>query len=262
MPTLHIVQASLGDWDWLRRSARNGRNSGSWIVPKSVQAGDEIVVFCQGHGFVATAQAKRDATKREDWVNRYGASIGSVDLIDPPISLAVIRRCLPALTWAVYPRSITTPSDEVAQQVRALIHERRTKGIVDLGDESLSEMNLAELRELASTGVRGSRKVTATRQAYVRSEAIRRYALARSEGVCEHCNARAPFCTAEGQPYLEVHHITRLADEGPDEPENVIALCPNCHRQAHFSADAGEVGKKMARKVKAKEKSLAHGKAG
>ena len=41
----------------------------------------------------------------------------------------------------------------------------------------------------------------------------------------------------DGSPYLEPHHITRLADNGPDHPAKVIALCPNCHRKAHSSQD-------------------------
>ena len=38
----------------------------------------------------------------------------------------------------------------------------------------------------------------------------------------------------DNTPYLEVHHIIRLADDGDDSVENAIALCPNCHREAHF----------------------------
>ena len=31
-----------------------------------------------------------------------------------------------------------------------------------------------------------------------------------------------------------------LSDEGPDHPQWVAALCPNCHRRAHHSLDADE----------------------
>ncbi len=33
---------------------------------------------------------------------------------------------------------------------------------------------------------------------------------------------------------LEVHHIERAADGGTDEPENILIICANCHRIAHF----------------------------
>lgn len=60
-------------------------------------------------------------------------------------------------------------------------------------------------------------------------------ALFRAKGKCEHCKKSAPFVRqVDGSPYLEVHHVDRLADGGEDTIENVIALCANCHREAHF----------------------------
>ena len=59
--------------------------------------------------------------------------------------------------------------------------------------------------------------------------------LERANGVCEFCNTKAPFLRKkDNQPYLEVHHKIRLADGGEDTIENAVALCPNCHRKAHF----------------------------
>lgn len=42
---------------------------------------------------------------------------------------------------------------------------------------------------------------------------------------------------ARGEPYLEVHHVLRLADDGPDDIFHVAAVCPNCHREAHHGVD-------------------------
>lgn len=71
--------------------------------------------------------------------------------------------------------------------------------------------------------------------AYIRNPDVVVEVLLRANGVCERCNKKAPFIKASsGQPYLEVHHIIRLADGGNDTVENAIALCPNCHREAHF----------------------------
>ena len=59
--------------------------------------------------------------------------------------------------------------------------------------------------------------------------------LERATGVCESCGENAPFQRrADGSPYLEVHHLVRLADGGEDSTENAIAICPNCHRKMHF----------------------------
>lgn len=83
---------------------------------------------------------------------------------------------------------------------------------------------------------------------YVRSEAIKLYVNARSKGICEGCEEPAPFKTNKG-PFLECHHIHRLSDGGPDHPQNVAALCPNCHRRAHHSIDAVAFNKQLINKV-------------
>ena len=72
-----------------------------------------------------------------------------------------------------------------------------------------------------------------------RSAGIRANALLRAKGKCESCNSPAPFETLDG-PYLEGHHIEKLADGGADSVDNVIALCPNCHRKAHYSVQSND----------------------
>jgi 5-methylcytosine-specific restriction protein A len=62
-----------------------------------------------------------------------------------------------------------------------------------------------------------------------------------AKGVCEYCSVPAPFLTNGGTPYLEVHHVVPLADGGADTVENAVAVCPNCHRAAHYSVDAAEI---------------------
>jgi predicted HNH restriction endonuclease len=59
--------------------------------------------------------------------------------------------------------------------------------------------------------------------------------LAQALGKCQRCGAPAPFIRkSDGSPYLEVHHKIPLAFGGEDTVENAIALCPNCHREAHY----------------------------
>ena len=59
--------------------------------------------------------------------------------------------------------------------------------------------------------------------------------LCRASGVCEGCTKPAPFVRrSDGSPYLEVHHRIPLAVGGEDTVENALALCPNCHRAAHY----------------------------
>ena len=72
---------------------------------------------------------------------------------------------------------------------------------------------------------------------FKRSEAVKRYVIARANGKCEACDEPAPFKKKDGTPYLEPHHTHRLADEGPDHPAWVGAICPNCHRRIHSGED-------------------------
>ena len=69
---------------------------------------------------------------------------------------------------------------------------------------------------------------------YDRSPLVAAQVLIKAEGVCSRCRSAGPFRRANNNSiYLEVHHINPLSAGGQDAPENCIALCPNCHREAH-----------------------------
>ncbi|HCF0767800.1 TPA: HNH endonuclease [Pseudomonas aeruginosa] len=93
-----------------------------------------------------------------------------------------------------------------------------------------------------------------------RSAAVHLYATLRANGRCEGCGMLAPFFRPDGRAFLEVHHMTRLADDGPDLPANVVALCPNCHRRAHYSIDRMEFGCALRAHVACLEERIATGK--
>src|ERR1700722_15772389 len=97
MATLHIVQGGIenGDKKWLEKAARSNLSSPSWIVPKSVSIGDEVVIYVSGYGFFATATIRTRPKARANWKSRYGAGLNFIKLIDPPISLGTIRRHIP-----------------------------------------------------------------------------------------------------------------------------------------------------------------------
>ncbi|MGF6513020.1 5-methylcytosine-specific restriction protein A [Pseudomonas sp. BT76 TE3572] len=69
-----------------------------------------------------------------------------------------------------------------------------------------------------------------------RSAKVRQVVLARSKGCCEHCG-RLGFLKVNGEIYIETHHVVPLSEEGADTPGNVIALCPEHHREAHFGSE-------------------------
>ncbi|MFC1512214.1 HNH endonuclease [Candidatus Latescibacterota bacterium] len=126
----------------------------------------------------------------------------------------------------------------------------------DQGEE-LWRQSLSVLREHA-TESSGIERTPEERQTMVRyrSNAIRVYVLKRAQGICEGCGDKAPFNSITGHPYLEPHHVRRLSDGGPDDPNFVIALCPNCHRRAHYSDDYEYYNKQLTEMVKSIEENL------
>ena len=115
---------------------------------------------------------------------------------------------------------------------------------VDTGETS-KEITIATAQAMADDPASRAARLTAAPEiperymvlttAYRRNPDVVAEVLIRAGGVCESCSASAPFLKdSDGSPYLEVHHKKRLADGGFDTVANAIALCPNCHRNAHF----------------------------
>ncbi|MCI5130189.1 MAG: HNH endonuclease [Candidatus Electrothrix sp. EH2] len=91
------------------------------------------------------------------------------------------------------------------------------------------------LLALSKKQVQRSRKIKAITSVYLRNPYIVELAKRQAEGIYQDCKKSAPFVSKKtGEPYLEVHHIIPLAEDGPDSRENVLALCPNCHRKRHY----------------------------
>ena len=107
---------------------------------------------------------------------------------------------------------------------------------------------LDELRQAALAVPETKDRKEKQRIAYQRADAIKKYVLARANGICEGCEEPAPFRTSKG-PYLECHHLHRLTDGGPDHPANVIALCPNCHREVHYGTQRLDLNSSFIKKI-------------
>jgi len=76
---------------------------------------------------------------------------------------------------------------------------------------------------------------------YQRDTSVKGWVLKQAQGICECCRQPAPFEGSDGRPYLEVHHVRQLAEQGPDTPANTVAVCPNCHRELHYGRQAKEL---------------------
>ncbi len=94
-----------------------------------------------------------------------------------------------------------------------------------------TEQLIADAKASAQTEV--SYRNTQTKY-YIRSDSIAQLAKRFANGICQLCEQPAPFKDANGEPYLETHHIEWLAHGGADTVKNTVALCPNCHKKMHI----------------------------
>jgi 5-methylcytosine-specific restriction enzyme A len=139
---------------------------------------------------------------------------------------------------------------ELAVEAPAVGVPDLTPDVADVGPRWLWQRPLEELKQAAFAQedlVRSA--VDRSTKAYFRNDVIKVYVLRRAAGFCEGCGAPAPFTTRKGTPYLEPHHIRRRADNGPDHPLWVIALCANCHRRVHYGADGHDYNMHLATRV-------------
>jgi len=88
----------------------------------------------------------------------------------------------------------------------------------------------------------------------VRDEKVRRAVLARASGRCEYCRKEG-FLMPNGKRYLEAHHIIALGNQGRDRVDNVIALCAEHHREAHFGTVAEALEAEFIAKIPEPTKS-------
>lgn len=130
-----------------------------------------------------------------------------------------------AIVFHLVPVSLVQPEEEASDLASDLE-----------SDAPRSPVTLEEARQralAAFAGVEGAAGRDARRTIYRRSKSVKDYVLMRASGICESCRDPSPFERADGTPYLEPHHTTRLSDGGLDHPRFVAALCPTCHREIH-----------------------------
>lgn len=128
----------------------------------------------------------------------------------------------------------------------------------ELDAEEASGLSLEELFERAKESERGEVSTTSSSsgESYTRSDLVRDFALRAAEGICQGCEEEGPFVDKDGERFLEVHHLYRVSDGGVDEPENVIAICPNCHREVHYGRYGDELNNSLIEKAEARNRNL------
>lgn len=90
---------------------------------------------------------------------------------------------------------------------------------------------------------------------YSRDPSVRSYVLNKANGRCEYCGEEGFLLSDSISRYLETHHIIALADAGHDTIDNVIAVCPKHHREAHYGANRNHLESEMLKIVKKRKQS-------
>lgn len=113
---------------------------------------------------------------------------------------------------------------------------RQVKSEFEVAVEAAAKLPPSERKQILEAESKIPELTVVTTRVYKRSPCVVAEVLLRAEGKCQSCKRDAPFLKEDGSPFLEVHHIEWLSKGGEDSVENAIALCPNCHRQAHYGA--------------------------
>lgn len=162
-------------------------------------------------------------------VEGQGADVrGSRKAMTSDTLKARVRAFLPDLTLISFP----------TEGMRRLGMRRHEKGLppVEWSDAMVQAGSACERASVIQSREGGAAYYFALTKIFLRDAGVVDAAKQRAAGRCEYCQTEAPFLTGAGTPYLEVHHVVPLSQDGEDRLDNVLALCPNCHRKAHFGA--------------------------
>jgi 5-methylcytosine-specific restriction protein A len=132
----------------------------------------------------------------------------------------------PRKVW-IFPLQVIGPdtSYHVPGRLIDKMRQRQIKRASQLPDDTLLAM--------AVHSRRGSPVGPADGFGECRNVYVAEFTKRRADGICQLCKHKAPFSNKKDEPYLEIHHITRLTKGGEDSIYNCVALCPNCHRKMH-----------------------------
>ncbi len=148
-------------------------------------------------------------------------------------------------------RNITAQQVKLIEQLIADIENKPFEGKA-VFEAEVRDTSESKSMEKPEGNAKPSTSITQT-TTYARDAKVKAWVLKRANGICECCNEPAPFETDEGKPFLEVHHLIRLVDDGADKPENCAGVCPNCHRRLHSGKGRVDLTKKLLSQIEEKE---------
>lgn len=104
-------------------------------------------------------------------------------------------------------------------------------------DDTMNDLPGVDYSDL---GADGSKRIQTQGSSVKRDPRVRRKVIDRARNGCERSGC-ADKRTYSG--FLDVHHI--LGVEASDRVWTCVALCPNCHRESHFSPDRDKINEDL-----------------
>ena len=138
--------------------------------------------------------------------------------------------------------------DEMASDVTNALWEH--PGVLDLLKLDIIQPDIQENKDDTYDDLQGvdysligsdvAKITTCMRSNVKRDPRVRKAVMIRAKGKCERAECGI---SREYSGFLDVHHI--LGVEKSDRVWNCVALCPNCHREAHASPDQETINAKL-----------------
>ena len=210
-----------------------------WSCSAKAKPGDTAFIYITGGTGITAEWAIESSARKEG--QYYRCDVRFIREIIPPVTIRELKVLAP--DWAPVHQNLRghhatrIPSEDYDRicliRPTSLETELFELEIKIQNSRTLSKSERAKRLKTASSK---PERIQTIHSAFRRNHDVIAEVLERASGKCERCNKPAPFIKKlSGEPYLEVHHIIRLADGGDDTVENATALCPNCHRYEHYA---------------------------
>lgn len=163
----------------------------------------------------------------EVWIPKHYTYMGPVKLSSKPFKEQQLDRNGELRNVWIFPLKLEDTNSQVIEKEKIKENTSRLeKRIAKLSDDELSKFIKNPIEHPPS------KRIT-TSLSFMRNPYIVEYAKRRAKGKCQLCENDAPFNDKNKNPYLVVHHVEWLGNDGMDSIYNVVALCPNCHDKMH-----------------------------
>lgn len=203
----------------------------------------------------AVQKANKTEFRRRVLPLLQGRSEGSYEFRMQNISAVLDELGLPILSGYLPRKNVGNVKEEIIRLINLHWHRTAPEAVTD--DPDRLDTRVVSARQILARNpavVPKGRKVpqrsARESSAFVRDPNVIGWVLNIAKGICELCDHPAPFRRKDGEPYLEVHHLRQLAEGGPDQVDNALALCPNCHRHFHHGHDRQSLRKRALQKIR------------